>query len=232
MGQAEEAQCEQMSSELPLSGDIAQHSPYVSKVAPNGHSGTLLTSLLKDKAVFAYSQLDQRRVTRVAAAQPKRLVAKEKAAQRRLVLGQPSCLFLDGVSGVPRCILHIARGVMGGSLGLINLAFGFHVFVTTELTGTFFDGAFGLVGSALHMFAIHDRVPLLSRIWDNERVALWFLGEQAPVLHATTSELGISDLTAQVGDVRSLEEICQGAQSKVAFPAVCRHCYSGGGSER
>jgi hypothetical protein len=61
-----------MSSDLPLSGDIAQYSPYVSNVVPNGHSGTLLTSLLKDKAGFAYYQLDQRRVTRVAAAQPKR----------------------------------------------------------------------------------------------------------------------------------------------------------------
>jgi hypothetical protein len=65
-----------------------------------------------------------------------------------------SCLFLDGVSGVPRCILHIAGGVMRGSLGLIKLAFGFHVLVTTELTGTFFDGAFGLVRSALYVFAI------------------------------------------------------------------------------
>jgi hypothetical protein len=67
---------------------------------------------------------------------------KEKAARRRLVLVISSCLFLDGVSGIPRCILHIAHGVVGGSLGLIKLAFGFHVLVTTEFTGTFFDGAF------------------------------------------------------------------------------------------
>src|SRR5438045_7416239 len=81
---------------------------------------------------------------------------KEKAARRRLVLGHPSRLFFESVSGVPRCILHISRGVVGGSLGLIDLAFGFHVLVTTELTGTFFDGAFCLVGGALHMFAIHN----------------------------------------------------------------------------
>src|SRR5580704_12598233 len=90
------------------------------------------------------------------------LGGKESAARRRLVLGHPSCSFLDGVSGVPRCILNIARGVVRGSLGLIDLAFGFHVLVTTELPGTFFDGAFCLVGGALYMFAIHDRVPLLS----------------------------------------------------------------------
>src|SRR5215217_7823358 len=71
--------------------------------------------------------------------------------------GHPSCLFFEGVSGVPRCILHIARGVVGGSLGLIDLPFGFHILVTSELTGTFFDGALCLVGSALHMFAIHER---------------------------------------------------------------------------
>ena len=82
-----------------------------------------------------------------------------------------SCLFLDGVSGVPRCILHIAGGVMRGSLGLIKLAFGFHVLVTTELTGTFFDGAFGLVRSALYVFAIHDLCSLLSGMRGNERVA-------------------------------------------------------------
>src|ERR1700750_356707 len=87
---------------------------------------------------------------------------QEKTARARLVLGHPSCLFFNGVSGVPRCILDIARGVVRGSLGLIDLAFGFHVLVTTELTGTFFDGAFCLVGTPLYMFAIHDRVPLLS----------------------------------------------------------------------
>jgi hypothetical protein len=48
---------------------------------------------------------------------------------------------------------------VGGTLGLIDLAFGFQVFATGELTGAFFDGALCLVGSALHVFAIHDRVP-------------------------------------------------------------------------
>jgi hypothetical protein len=100
---------------------------------------------------------------------------KEKAARRRLVLRHCSCLFFDGVSGVPRCILNIARGIVGGSLGLIDLAFGFQVLITTELTGTFFDGAFCLVGSALYMFAIHDRVAVW--IGHNESVAQWFLGE-------------------------------------------------------
>jgi hypothetical protein len=94
------------------------------------------------------------------------------------------CLFLNGVSGVPRCILHIARSVVDGSLGLINLAFGFHVLVTTELTGTFFDGAFGLVRSALYMFAIHDRVPLLTGMRDNERGARWFLRHMAWLLRS------------------------------------------------
>jgi hypothetical protein len=71
----------------------------------------------------------------------------------------PSCLFFDGVSGVPRRILHITCGVVDGTLGLIDLAFGFHVLVTSELTGTFLDGAFGFLCSALHMFTIHDPVP-------------------------------------------------------------------------
>jgi hypothetical protein len=91
------------------------------------------------------------------------LSGKQKAALRRLVLDYLFCLFFDGVSGVPRCILHIARGIMGGSLGLIDLPFGFHTLVTTELTGTLFDGAFYLLGSALHVFAIHD---VFLSVWD------------------------------------------------------------------
>jgi hypothetical protein len=69
----------------------------------------------------------------------------------------PSCLFFDGVSGVPRCILNIARGVVGRSLSRVDLAFGFHVLVTTELTGTFFDGAFCLVGSARTMSVLEEK---------------------------------------------------------------------------
>jgi hypothetical protein len=41
----------------------------------------------------------------------------------------------------------------------IDRAFGFHIFITSEVTGTFLDGAFHLVGSALQMFAVHDHVP-------------------------------------------------------------------------
>jgi hypothetical protein len=68
-------------------------------------------------------------------------------------------LTFHGVSGLPRCILHVARDIVGGTLGLIELSFGFHFLVTGELTGTFLDGTFGFVGSALHVFAIHDRAP-------------------------------------------------------------------------
>jgi hypothetical protein len=104
-------------------------------------------------------------------------------------LVMPSCLFLDGVSCIPRCILHIARGFVGGPLGFIDLALGFQVLVTSELTGTFFHGAFGLIGSTLHMFAIHDRVPLRSGIRDNEGITQSF-PEAAPFLRPTTSEFG------------------------------------------
>ncbi|MEY9358649.1 hypothetical protein ABH994_001370 [Bradyrhizobium yuanmingense] len=60
------------------------------------------------------------------------------------------CSFLEGVSGVPRCILHISRRVVGRSRRLVDLAFGFHVLVADKFTDTFFDGAFCLVGKALH----------------------------------------------------------------------------------
>lgn len=43
---------------------------------------------------------------------------------------------------------------MGRTLGFIYLAFGLKFFVTRQFTGSVFDGALGLIGSALDVFAI------------------------------------------------------------------------------
>src|SRR5947207_1143510 len=98
---------------------------------------------------------------------------KEKAARRRLVLDHPSCLFRYGVGGIARCILHISRSIVGGTLGLIHLAFGLHFFVVGELTCTFFDGALGFISGTLHVLTIHARCPLLFERRDNERAVVF-----------------------------------------------------------
>ena len=80
-----------------------------------------------------------------------RLAAKKKPPGGGEFLSRPCCLFFDGVSRVSRCILNIAGGVVGRSLGLIDLAFGFQILVTSELAGTFFYGPFSLVSRPLHV---------------------------------------------------------------------------------
>jgi hypothetical protein len=69
---------------------------------------------------------------------------REKAA-RRAAFVYSSHLFLDAVSGVSRCILHITCDIVSGTFGLIHLALGFHFLVTGELPGPLVDGSLGFV---------------------------------------------------------------------------------------
>src|SRR5258706_15696806 len=63
------------------------------------------------------------------------------------------------VSSISKGVFHVAGGIVCRSLGLIHFAFGLQFFVASDLAGRVFDSALGLVGGALHVFAIHVPSP-------------------------------------------------------------------------
>jgi hypothetical protein len=63
---------------------------------------------------------------------------------------------LGRLACIPERVFDIAGGVMRSTLGLVELAFGLKFLVTRDLAGGILDGALHLIGSALHMFAIHS----------------------------------------------------------------------------
>jgi len=70
------------------------------------------------------------------------------------------CLTVPSVViGVSNRVLHVAGDIMGGALGLVDFAFRLQLLIAGYLAGCVLDGAFHLVGSALHMFAIHVHSP-------------------------------------------------------------------------
>jgi hypothetical protein len=56
---------------------------------------------------------------------------------------------------ISRRVLNVARGVVCGTLGLIDFAFGLKLFISGQFAGGIFDSAFGLIGRALNVFTIH-----------------------------------------------------------------------------
>jgi hypothetical protein len=56
-------------------------------------------------------------------------------------------------------VLDVAGGVVCGAFGFVELAFGLKLFVAGQFAGGIFDGALGLVGRALNVFAIHLHSP-------------------------------------------------------------------------
>jgi hypothetical protein len=57
---------------------------------------------------------------------------------------------------IPERVFDIAGRIMRGTLGLVELAFVLKFLVIHDLAGGILDGALHLIGSALHMFAIHS----------------------------------------------------------------------------
>src|SRR5438132_396433 len=56
-------------------------------------------------------------------------------------------------------VLHVAGSIVEVSLRLVDLAFVLHLLVAAELACALLDAAFGLVGHALHVFAVHGSSP-------------------------------------------------------------------------
>ncbi len=61
----------------------------------------------------------------------------------------------DLLAGLLERVLHIAGGVVQVALCFIELTFCLQFFVARHLASGLFDGAFGLIGGASHVFAIH-----------------------------------------------------------------------------
>jgi hypothetical protein len=122
------------------------------------------------------------------------------------------CLFRS----VPNGVLDIARHLVRGAFGLIQLALGFFFFVAGYLGGDLFHRAFDLLRGSFDVFAIH--VKLLFRLMDNVVRQSAFLNCHArPLREQKFSQAGLQ-LKQTVAAVPVITMFCPSVRGGTRVP--------------